>query len=144
MRNCCSATKAIIVFAVAIALLGCSGPKIPAEWGKRLDFLGSDLFYTPAVTEAEARALGDYLVKNAFFTKERKGTVQLDKKDGVYQFRMVADEAKIKNPEFLNLTGNFAATLSYDLFNKQKLEIHLCDQKFNTLQAVGFEIGGSK
>ena len=59
-----------VVFAMivlAASFIGCSKEKFPSSWGKRLEYKGSELFYTSAVGENEANKLGDYLLENGFF-----------------------------------------------------------------------------
>ena len=132
-----------IVLAVVILLIvfiGCSKMLYPTEWGKRLEYKGSSLFYTSVVMEAEARKLGDYLLEAGFFQKGNPGTVQITKKDDVYQFRIVVKEGTEKDMEFIKTAGLFAASLSRDVFDKKHVEIHLCDKELETLIVTTFQI----
>lgn len=128
---------------VSALFSGCSSKSIPKEWGKRFVYNGSSLFYASSVTEAEARKLGEYLLKAGFFQKEKKGTVQLNKEGEIYQFRMVVKEGMEKDMEFIKTAGMFAAEISRDVFEERPLEIHLCDNKLKTVQAVTFELTDS-
>jgi len=112
----------------------------PPEWGERLKYEGSDLFYTSTVTEAEASKLGDYLTETGFFQEGHPGTVQITKEGDVYLFRMVVKGDKGEDMEFLEKVGIFAAQLSRDVFDGKQVGIHLCDKKFETLQSVTFKI----
>lgn len=127
---------AVVLFLAA----GCAGEKYPPELGKNLRFLDSDLLYTNAVTKEEAVRLGEYLVKTGFFAKGTSGLVQLTKKDGIYQFRMVAKKEFLDDPEFLKNSAMFAAHISRDVFNGQKLDMYFCDKKLETLQVVSYNI----
>ena len=129
----------LIVVSTALFTEGCAG-KYPSEWGKRLQYADSELFYTPLVTKEKARKLGDYLVETGFFKKGKAGTVQITKEGDIYQFRVVVKEGVEDDTEFLKTVGMFAAHLSRDVFDNEMLEIHLCDKQLKTLQTVGFEI----
>ncbi len=75
-------TTTLILTVLLAVGLACS------SYGTKLDFNGGELYYTDNVTEADAKKLGDYLVKSGFFGG-RQVTVQLDKAGATYQFRMV-------------------------------------------------------
>src|SRR2546421_7095270 len=66
-----------------LAITGCNG------YGKELKFKKGQLFYTSKVTKDEADKLGNYLVKEGFFTDMKEITVQLNKSGSTYEFRMV-------------------------------------------------------
>lgn len=110
-------------------MLGCS------SYGTKLVFNGSDLFYTKNVTEAEAKKLGDYLVKSEFFGAN-KGTVQLDKSGDTYQFRMVVKEGVVIDELPVPLFKTIATELSKNVFNGAKVEVHLCDANLKTIKVV--------
>lgn len=115
---------------LAALMFGCN------SLGTKLEYNGSQLYYTKSVTEAEATKLGDYLSKNGFFTTEHKGSVQLDKSGDTYQFRMVVQEGKDKDEKYVAIIPQVANEISKNVFNGAKVEVHLCDQNFNTLKVV--------
>ncbi|MFH1577830.1 MAG: hypothetical protein ABIC18_02000 [Candidatus Omnitrophota bacterium] len=123
----------------SIMLIGCSKMLYPPEWGERLEYKGSSLFYTQAVTETEAGKLGDYLLETGFFQTEHPGTVQITKEGGTYQFRMVIKDEKEIEVEFLNLAAMFAAEISRDVFEGKQVEVHLCDKDFKTLRVTTYQ-----
>lgn len=118
-----------------ILLSGC-GPHYPTEWGKRLKYRKSFLFYTPAITKDEALKLGDYLSKAGFFPEKAPVRIQLNKSKDMYQFRIVIQKGKEQDMEFIKTTGLFAAFISRDVFGSTPIEVHLCDTDFKTLQVV--------
>lgn len=129
----------ILAVALSFALFyGCSG-RYPPEWGKRLKYKNSSLFYTPTVTKDEALKLGDYLLKAGFFPEKAPVRIQLAKSGDMYQFRLVIKEGKEQDMEFIKTTGLFAAMISRDVFGRKALEVHLCDKDFKTLQVVSFQ-----
>ena len=93
------------------------------------------MFYTDAVTEAEADALGTYLIESEFADGEKK-TVQLNKTGKNYEFRMVVKEGTENNQEYIKSCKIVASKLSANIFNGKPVEIHLCDDKLETIQVV--------
>ena len=104
-------------------------------YGERLEFNGGELYYTESVTEAEAEKLGDYFVKIAFFDGEEK-SVQFDKEGDALQVRLVIlpdfqDSAEVRK----DLEG-IAAETSRSLFDGNPVEVHICDDQFETVHVV--------
>ena len=130
----------IILVTLAVLFIGCGRVSYPPEWGKRLQYKGSNLFYVSGIIEKQARKLGEYLVKNGFFQEGNRGTVQIAKQGDTYHFRMVVKEGMDKDMEFIKTAGIFAATMSRDVFEGKNVEMHLCDPQLKTLQVVGFKI----
>src|SRR5919199_303783 len=118
----------IIICLVAGLMFGCNSK------GTRLEYKGSELYYTKNVTEAEAKKLGDYLYKGGVFSDENKGTVQLDKSGDTYLVRMVVKEGMDKDENYQKLIPPFAKGVSKNVFNGAKVEVQLCDDKLNTLK----------
>lgn len=100
-----------------------------------LTFNGGDLYYTARVTEAEAKKLGNYLVKEKFFDGNQK-TVQLTKDDGTYQFRMVVVRDGEKGPNTVATFTSVCQELSENVFNGARVVIHLCDDHLKTLRVI--------
>jgi hypothetical protein len=122
----------IAVVLVSIALLritSCS------NYGKMLTFNGGELYYTPQVTETEARKLGEYLVKEKFFDGTKK-TVQLAKNNGTYEFRMVVLKDGEKAPDADKTFTAVAKELSDNVFSGGKVAVHLCDNRLKTLRVI--------
>ena len=94
--------------------------------------------YTESVTEEEATALGEYLEESEFTDGSEK-TVQLNKEDDVYQFRMVHNKDveidEVKETQLLL----FAMLLSEEVFDGEEVELHLCDEYLETEQVLSYE-----
>ena len=120
----------VVVCFLAVLVLSCS------SMGTRLEYGGSELYYTKNVTEAEAKKLGDYLFKGGVFSDENKGTVQLDKSGDTYLVRMVVKEGMDKDENYQKLIPPFAKGVSKNVFNGAKVEVQLCDDKLNTLKTI--------
>ncbi len=103
--------------------------------GKLMEFGKGELFYSPGVTDQEAKRLGEYLVKEEFFD-EREKTVQIFKLRGGYAFRMVFTSDGPPKLEHLKNFRNLALNLTSDVFGGKLVDIHLCDASFETRKVV--------
>ncbi|MEY2558739.1 MAG: hypothetical protein QOE34_2164 [Verrucomicrobiota bacterium] len=127
----------ILRILAAVVLIGVALLRIAScnNYGKKLTFNGGDLYYTSHVTEAEAKKLGDYLVKGEFFNGTPK-TVQLNKTGDTYEFRAVVKKDTEKSASTVETFTLVAKTLSDDVFNHSKVVVHLCDDHLKTLRVV--------
>lgn len=122
--------SAILVLTVLLAVgLACTG------YGTKLEYNGGELYYTDNVTEAEAKKLGDYLVKEGFFDG-KKITVQLDKSGSTYQFRMVVVKEKQTDEATMEIMKTFAGQISKDVFGGAPTELHICDDQLKTIRVI--------
>lgn len=117
--------------ALALNLSGLS----PSPYGRRLLFNGGEVYYQPPVTEQQARRLGGYLVAAHVFDGTRK-TVQLAQPGNTLQFRLVVKEGLEPDQEKVEQVRRFGLELSRQVFDGAPLEIHLCDQRLNTLTTL--------
>ena len=125
--------RVIILMVLAVTAAGivsCS------NYGKKKMFDSTELYYTDKVTEAEADALGKYLQEEGFTDGDDTKTVQLTKEGDTYQFRMVVKEGYEKDEEYIAIAQAFVYNLSKDVFDGEKVEIHLCDEKLETLKVI--------
>ena len=106
------------------------------DYGDKLEFNGTDVYYTETVDQAEAQKLGEYLVESEFADGGGK-SVQLSKRDSVYVFRMVVKEGIEKDSAndltFLAITY----ALSMAVFDGAPVELEACDNTFETLRVYG-------
>jgi hypothetical protein len=122
-------TLTIISFLFLCTMLGCN------SFGKRLEFNKGELYYTSAVTEDEAKNLGNYLVKIGYFA-DKQVTVQLDKSGDTYQVKFVIQEGGEKNEEAIASFKLIVNLISKEVFNGAKVEVHLCNDKLKTIKVV--------
>lgn len=108
---------------------GCGG------YGTRLQFKSGELYYTKAVTRAEAEKLGQHLVSQKFFDGERK-TAQLNKSGDTYEFRMVIKPEFQNDADYERVLAVFASELSLHVFDKAPVAIHVCNDRLKTLRTV--------
>ncbi|MGI9036260.1 MAG: hypothetical protein ACR2GD_09510 [Pyrinomonadaceae bacterium] len=106
-----------------------------SEFGTKLMFNGTEMYYTKNVTEAEARKLGNYMISVGFSNGQGK-SVQLDKSGSTYQFRMVVIPEMQNNEQYLNVMKTAAAEISRNVFNNAPVEVHVCDNRFKTLRVI--------
>ena len=120
---------------LALALVSFGMTSCTGSYGKKLEFNKGELYYTSNVTEEEAKKLGNFLVKEEFFNGDKK-SVQLDKANGTYEFRMVTQKGKENDPQMADLAKAFAQQMSKDLFGGAETVVHLCDENLKTLKVV--------
>jgi len=106
--------------------------------GNKLEFNGGELYYTNAVLKADALKLGNYLKNEGFFNGEKR-TVELDKNGKTWEFRMVVQKGTENDDQYINLFGFFSLQLSKAVFNNDPVDIHLCNDKLETLKVIPFK-----
>jgi hypothetical protein len=121
----------------AVILIGIALLRIAScnNYGKKLTFNGGEVYYTDQVTEADAKKLGEYLVKEKFFDGTRK-TIQLNKAGSTFEVRMVVKKDTEKAPTTVTTFTAVAQELSREVFSGAKVVIHLCDDHLKTLKVV--------
>lgn len=123
MKQACT----FVFFAALFFLAGC------ANHGTEKTFKGVQLYYTSDVTEAEADALGNYLIQSEFANGEAK-TVQLAKQGNTYEFRMVVKKGIENDAEYAEIFKIFAKDISTNVFNGSQVDLHACDDNLETLR----------
>lgn len=112
------------------ALWGCGN-----KYGTELKYGNGRLFYTPAVTETDAKKLGDYLNGLRFFDGAEK-SAQIDKQGEKYEFRFPVKKEFENDEAFLANSKQTCKELSAQVFGGAPVEVHLCDNKLKTLRVV--------
>jgi hypothetical protein len=102
--------------------------------GNKLAYGNLDLYYKDGVTEAEAKALGKYLVASNFDNNTTHVTAQIVKSLNVYQFRLAVNEGAVNKPHWVAACKLMAAYMSKYLFNGAPVEFHACDKNMKTMQ----------
>lgn len=129
-------TISILIFTIlfTLLLLGCSAE----DFGTKLNFGdNNELYYTDIVKVSEAQALGDYLINEGFFKEDdNERSVQLDKTGTTYEFRMVIKKGLEQDDDTISLMKIFTKELSEHVFDGAIVDIHLCDDTFETLRVV--------
>ncbi len=127
--------KQLIFFLITAALIiACSG------YGEKLEFDGTEVYYTKGIEKAEATKLGQYLISSKF-ADGRKKSVQLskDEKTNRYNFRMVTEEKAAKDSTYNFIFKLMARQISDSVFAGKPVDFHLCDNTFNTLKVLSYD-----
>ena len=111
---------------------------MPEDFGRKLIFLESNaLYYTDDVTLEEAQRLGTYLVQESFFKNDDMvRSIQLNHNGTAYEFCMIIEEGLETDPGLVAGMENLASILSNDVFDNERLEVHLCADRFRTLKII--------
>jgi hypothetical protein len=110
------------------------------QYGKKLEINSkSEVFYKDDASEAEARKLGDFLLKRNFFDTNNEKSVQLSKDSGVYVVRFVVDKAGYEIDKENTLLGFrvWQMWISEEVFNNAKTRVVLVDDQFNDIVDAG-------
>jgi hypothetical protein len=119
-----------LITGVALAAAaGCS------NYGKELTFKNGQLFYKTSVTEAEAQKLGEFLTEIKYFDGAAK-SVQLNKKDGTYEIRLVVKDGTRLTDELSKAYKELAAAASTRVFANAPVQVHMCDEHLKTLEVI--------
>jgi hypothetical protein len=97
---------------------------------------GNELYYTPAVTEAEARKVADYLDTKFPDNKGKVATYQLNKAGGKYEFRAVVQEGKENDNLAVVAFQAMGVLLSLEVLDGAPVDVHLCDRNLKTVRVL--------
>ena len=103
--------------------------------GTRLEFNGGEVFYTDAVREAEAQALGEFLVEGEFFDGSRT-SVQLDRRDETVLVRFALTDGTCDDADIQAAYSKLQTQLSLFVFDGGPVEIHLCNEMMDTQYVI--------
>jgi len=106
-----------------------------ANYGTLLKVTQSDLYYTSAVSKADAERLGRFLVESKT-CGEKQISMQLTKSGSTLQFRLVVNPGVDKDGNKIATMQAMGALLSAQVFGGAPLEVQLCDDHFRTLRVV--------
>lgn len=115
------------------------------SYGKKLEFKGTEVYYTDKVQKEDAQKLGEFLVSSEFADGKKK-SVQLTKDDdsGNYIFRMVTNDKAQKEDSYDILFKAISIQISDSVFNSQAVDFHVCDNTFKTVRAIPFKDESTK
>jgi hypothetical protein len=125
----------ILTIALALTILPACN-LLTADYGEKKIFKGIELYYTENVTEQEVIKLGEYLVTKPAFADGSKAQIQLNKEDNTYEYRIPIKKGLEQDQEVIDTYKIIAGDLSKNVFNNKQVDIHLCDERLNTLRVV--------
>jgi hypothetical protein len=103
---------------------------------------GSELYYTSNITDDEVQKVATLLNEKVIKEDSHKGTYQLTKVGGKYQFRAVIQPGKEKEAEVPFLALGYL--ISIEALKNVPLEVHLCDDQLNTVKVIEIKTSGSE
>lgn len=118
----------VVMLAVLLpGMMACHGKKVRVgEHG--------EVYYKRPVTREEAQKVGDFLKSTGVFEGGRRKSLQLRKKDGVYQLRVVILKGKEKDKTIIKSLKFTAGQISHQVLDGSKISLYLCDKYFKTIK----------
>jgi hypothetical protein len=113
-----------------------------AGLGTKLRFGKGELYYKAPVTEAEAQKLGRLLQEEGFLTTEKETTVQVQKTGSAFQVRCVVVPTALDNRLVEVGFRELGVRIKEEVFNKQPVEIHFCDELLLTKRVITIPSSG--
>jgi hypothetical protein len=130
------------LFGCGMALIGvsrlCKGLILltgATNYGALLEVNHADLYYTTAVSQEEAKALGAFLVKAEIFDG-RHISIQFTRQGPTTQVRFPVKPGFDKNEAYIDTIRALGYQISQNVFHGAPVEVDLCDQDMKTLRAV--------
>jgi hypothetical protein len=103
--------------------------------GAVLKVNNADVYYVRGISQAEAQAVGDLLVRVHLFDGSRR-CVQLRREGRTVQIHFPVNSGAEKDPACIALGRELGTRIAREVFGGAPVEIDLCDQNFKTLYAV--------
>jgi hypothetical protein len=105
------------------------------ELDKMISVDGTDITFTKNVKESEAQQLANFLRKSEFTDGNAK-TIQLDKKEDTYFFRMVVADGAETVEANIQILKEYGLEISKNAFSGAPVIVHMCDTDLNTLRII--------
>jgi hypothetical protein len=105
------------------------------NYGALLEVNHGNLYYTRAVSQEEAKALGAFLVKAEVFDG-RHISIQLTREGQTTQVRVPLKEGFDKDEAYIASIRALGYQISQNVFHGAPVEVDLCDENLKTLRAV--------
>lgn len=100
-------------------------------------FQGDELYYTNNVNISDVGRLGDFFVNEGLFAQDGKTiSLKIDKKLDIYSVSIVIDKKYINDNDTITYLQTLRKSISNSVFNDSKVEINICDEKFNLLKTI--------
>lgn len=99
-------------------------------------FNGNDIYYTENVDMKDVDKLGNYLVDNEVFTTKNQISIKLDKLSDMYIFSIIIDKKAVNDKTLITYLKALGKLLINDVFINGKVEIEICDNRFNALKTI--------
>jgi len=131
-----------LVMGCGIAMFGiakiCNGLMLltgATNYGALLEVNHGNLYYTTAVSQEEAKALGGFLVEAKIFDG-REISIQLTREGRTLQVRFPVKPGFDKDEAYITSIRALGTQISQRVFRGAPVEVDLCDHDLKTLRAV--------
>lgn len=120
-----------IALMIALSIYSEAVPKNSVAYGK------NNVYYTNAVSESEAKKLGNYLKSQKMFTDNSEFDIKIDKEKNTYVYSIIVkDSTYTNNQEFINSMKEISKAISKDVFNNSPVRIDICNDQFKVLKSI--------
>ena len=121
---------ALVAAAIAAVCL------LAANSDSQLTFKQGVLLYNASISPDVATSVGEYLVRQKYFSDEKAVTVQLDREQEVYRLRFVIDPAHA-NDVLPNIAfGMMGSEIAREVLGGQSIEVALYDERLQPVKIV--------
>ncbi len=125
--------KKLLFLILPLLLASCT------DYGEKVTYNGTDVYYKDGATLEDADKLGAYLEEAEFADGVEKSVMIVKNEGGNYVFRMVVQEgAEEGNDTMFQL---MAMGISMGAFDNQPIDVDLCDNTFQTLKTIPYAYG---
>lgn len=125
----CIAVYSVLIFATLYST------NIPEQMKK---VNNDELYYTKNISMQELDKLEDYLSHEVLANDNFRISAKIDKQSNFYILSFVYDQQMLNDPEIISYFKLLGENLSKDVFDNNLVEIHLCDDVFNTLKVIRY------
>ena len=105
------------------------------KYGKSLEFGKDVIFYDESISKEHADNLGNYLISIGTFM-DLGIMIRLEKTDSVYLIHLPVQENMDEDPSYIEAVKIVAKAISEEIFSETQVDVHLCDDLFETLKVV--------
>jgi hypothetical protein len=127
----------LLLVPVTVLLASCN---LFDNYGKKVQINSkSNVYYKgDGVTEADAKKLGDYLLKQEYFDDKNEASAQITKDGDTYVVRMVVNTEKLKEEKEkkLNFYWVMQSLIAENVFENAKTKIILTDEKLKDIETL--------
>ncbi|AXG68138.1 hypothetical protein KORDIASMS9_00328 [Kordia sp. SMS9] len=96
----------------------------------------TEIRYTKKVMKEDAEKLRDFLIEYGFSDNTNEKTVELDRENMTYIFKLVLNKRSVENQTILSYLTLLKNKLSTDVFSRLPVKIHACDEFMNTFKEI--------
>jgi hypothetical protein len=105
---------------------------------QKLEVNGGTLYFTENVDSAQAIQLADFLAKDNLYFDGTQRTVKLDKKGDTFLFMAKLDDKAAADSNYIVPYKAMGKIISQQVLTYQPVEVHLCNEKFETVRRIPF------